>query len=349
MSKAICEELKLRSASIGNTKINTIYFGGGTPSLIEEEAFKDISKCIKNNYNLSENLEFTIEVNPEDVNEKKAHFWNSLGVNRYSIGIQSFFDNELKCMNRKHTVDQSIESVRLLQKTGCENISIDLIYGIPGSDILTWRKNLDLAFKLGVSHISVYQLTVEPNTALEKNIKTGKVRLPDEELIVDQFNLLLSRMEGNGFEHYEISNFSKPGFRSKHNASYWTGSLYYGFGPSAHSYHKKESGEESRIWNISNNQRYIRSLKEKVIPCEHENLSINDVLNEYIMTGLRTWKGCDLNFIKEKYGASFFESLKNAGRVHIENNKIIEDKGIWHLSNKGKLFADQVIADLFIV
>ena len=156
-------------------------------------------------------------------------------------------------------------------------------------------------------------------------------------------------MKSKGFEHYEISSFSKPGFRSKHNSSYWTGSPYYGFGPSAHSYFKLESGEERRIWNVSNNQSYISSIKEKVIPCEHENLSLNEKFNEYIMTGLRTWKGCDLAFIKEKYGVSFVKRLKKAGKLHFKSKKIFEENGHWYLTNKGKLFADQIIADLFIV
>ena len=173
--------------------------------------------------------------------------------------------------------------------------------------------------------------------------------MPEEELIVNQFYLLTDMMKNNGFEHYEISSFSKPGYRSKHNSSYWSGTTYFGFGPSAHSYFKVGSDEECRMWNISNNQLYIKSINEKVIPSNSEILTVNEKLNEYIMTGLRTWKGCDLEFIKDKYGLSYVKSLRKSAKEHLESKKIVEDDGHWFLSNKGKLFADQVIADLFII
>ncbi len=349
MILALCDELKLRSDKIKGKTVSSLYFGGGTPSLLNEEHFNKIKTTISKQYQLSDNIEFTLEINPEDVNEKNVRFWNEIGVNRYSVGVQSFYDDELKWMNRKHSAKQSIDSVKLLQDSGRKNISIDLIYGIPGSDIESWTKNLKLGISLNVPHMSVYQLTIEPYTVLEKNIRTGKSKIPDEDMIVDQFNLLIETLKSNGYEHYEISSFSKPGYRSNHNSSYWTGEDYFGIGPSAHSYFKNASGEECRMWNISDNHAYIRSIKANKIPCEKEILSLNEKLNEYVMTGLRTWKGCDLRFIKENYGSSAFDHIKKAGLVHFENKKIFEDKGHWHLTNKGKLFADQVIADLFII
>jgi oxygen-independent coproporphyrinogen-3 oxidase len=349
MVSAISKELILRSPDIRGQLINTIYFGGGTPSLLGKENLLKITSTIRDQYEVPDNVDFTLEVNPEDVSENNVRFWKEVGVNRYSIGVQSFCDHELTWMNRKHTAKQSLDALSLLQSLDNKNISIDLIYGLPQTDLPAWSFNLEKAMCLDVPHISVYQLAIEPDTVLERKIKSGELFKPDDDMVVDQFNMLLDNMNEHGYEHYEISSFSKPGFRSKHNISYWTGKNYFGFGPSAHSYYKDRSGLECRGWNVSDNQSYLSSLSSNKLPFEKELLSVKEKFNEYIMTRLRTWQGCDLSYVIDCYGREIYDHILKEGEKHIENNKIHKLGNVWHLTRKGKLFSDQVIADLFIV
>ena len=328
----------------GDELIDTIYFGGGTPSLLHLDEIQCILDALNKHFKISANAEITLEANPDDVAPVVLKEWLNIGINRLSLGVQSFNEEELKYMNRAHTAIESRRSIDDILEAGFTNFSIDLIFGSPFLNLGTLETNLDIIFSKKVPHVSCYALTVEPKTILNKLIEQKKVMPVNSEEQSEQFLLLMKKMREQGFEHYEISNFAQPGMRSRHNSSYWQGKPYYGFGPSAHSF----NGSNKRRWNISNNSLYIKSLQQNLIPFEEEILTQDQKLNEYIMTGLRTKEGINLNFIRDKYGIKFSEDLQVAAKKHIGSNRMIEQNNHLFLTNEGKLFADGIASDLFV-
>ncbi|MCF6168527.1 radical SAM family heme chaperone HemW [Lutibacter sp.] len=338
---AIKRELLLRKNEFGGEKIETIYVGGGTPSLLTAKELESIFFVIYDNYKVVNNAEITLEANPDDLTEQKIKELAKLPVNRLSIGIQSFFNDDLKFMNRAHTAEESKKCLTVALQY-FDNITIDLIYGVPNMNTEKWLENLKLAFKFGVPHISSYALTVEEKTALYNFIKKGKVLPLDENLALEHFNLLVTEAEKNEFVQYEISNFGKQNYFSKHNTSYWLGCNYLGIGPSAHSFNGIE-----RYWNVSNNTKYIKALVADKLPNEVETLSVNNLFNEYIMTGLRTIWGVSYQKIRKDFGEIYLQQLKkNAqpfikrGLLELTNNTLITTK-------KGKFLVDGIASDLF--
>ncbi|MER3499016.1 MAG: coproporphyrinogen III oxidase [Chitinophagaceae bacterium] len=318
-------------------RIETIYFGGGTPSLLNIEELEIILRKIKNEFDVEADGEITLETNPDDISEERLLGWKKIGINRLSIGVQSFFDNDLLWMNRAHNAEQAINNLLLATKHFF-NITVDLIYGTPTLSNEKCRQNVERAIDLGIPHLSCYALTVEPKTPLKILIREGKFSDVDAERQSEQFLLLMDWLEKAGYEHYEISNFSKPGFRSKHNSSYWSGKHYLGLGPSAHSYNG-----HSRQWNVSNNNVYIESIKKGIRPFEKEKLSPTDKLNEYIMTSLRTIEGTDLNKLQE----IIRHDLIHKSKKYIELQLMVDENNFLKLTKKGKLYADGIAADLF--
>lgn len=344
MIEAIVKEISLTQlhSDLPWPKINTLYFGGGTPSILSPVELKSILETLHNCFAFADDIEVTLEANPDDITDEKLREWKSLGVNRLSVGIQSFKDEELKWMNRVHTAEDSVACIDKIRDAGFNNFSADLIYGSPLLTDADWKKNVEIVIEKNIPHISCYALTVEPKTALDKMITLHKKEPVDPEKQASQFLLLMDWMEAAGYEHYEISNFAKPGLRSRHNSSYWSGEPYYAFGPAAHAFDGK-----TRKWNIANNSLYIQSLKNNIVPVEEETLTETQQLNEYIMTSLRTIEGLDLNYVSSEFGAEQGHKLQDAGRKYertgklkIENNRII-------LTREGKLFADGIAADLF--
>jgi oxygen-independent coproporphyrinogen-3 oxidase len=323
--------------------ITSVYFGGGTPSVLLRKELRSLMESIKKSFKILPDAEFTYEVNPDDMNEMTVPFWKQQGFNRLSIGIQSFREEDLVWMNRSHSSQQALEGLELVRNAGFTNYSIDLIYGIPGLSDEAWRGNVEKAIALDIPHISAYALTVEPKTALNTMIDQGKKEPVDPEQQARQFMILMDMMEAAGYEHYEISNFAKPGFRSKHNSSYWQGIPYFGFGPGAHSY-----DGYTRYWNVSNNARYIDSLNSNnIIPFDKEDLTETMQINEYIMTSLRTMEGIDLAFLAEKWGASKAETLKKESFSYASRGMILYNNEHIVLTREGKLFADGIASDLF--
>lgn len=345
--KAITVELQNKVHLIDGP-IASIYFGGGTPSILDKEELDLILNKCRSEFCIDEHAEITLEINPDDVNEDKFIHWKKAGINRLSIGTQSFHEEELKFMNRAHNSNEAIESIQLAQKHGFDNISIDLIYGVPNSSIASWKENLEQCIQLGVQHISAYCLTVENKTALKHWIENNKVELPKDELSSAQFDLLVETLENNGFEHYEISNFSITGKRSKHNTSYWQGKQYLGIGPSAHSF-IKDGKKHYRSWNIANNPKYIEAIENNAEYSEIEELSSKDQFNEYVLTRLRTKEG----MLKEDLALLLPKEHHNSFQLEVENyirrGILLENERQLHLSQKGKFIADKVISDLFFI
>jgi oxygen-independent coproporphyrinogen-3 oxidase len=309
---ALLKEIGLQKEYIGSEKVETIYFGGGTPSLLPATGIQEILERIREIFIVDDQAELTLEANPDDINQSILQDWKHGGFNRLSIGIQSFFDEDLRWMNRAHNAKDAEAGILMAREAGFSNISIDLIYGGPTLDNEHWKKNVDKALSFDIPHFSCYALTVEPKTPLYKMIRSKKVPDTDPDQQATQFLLLMKWMEAAGYEHYEISNFAKPGFRSRHNSSYWQGKKYLGLGPSAHSYDGL-----SRQWNVSNNNLYIRSLAKNELIFEKENLTTTQMLNEYIMTSLRTMEGIDLSSVSEKFGSVVSDTirLKAAGYI----------------------------------
>jgi oxygen-independent coproporphyrinogen-3 oxidase len=323
-------------------QIETLYFGGGTPSIIDIKDLELLFAALKEKFIFSADIEITLEANPDDISPKKLALWKKAGINRLSVGIQSFIEEELVWMNRAHTAVESLQCIEDIKAAGFTNFSVDLIYGSPLLTNDNWKRNTDKIIEKNIPHISCYALTVEPKTALNKMIIQHKKEPVDAAKQAEQFILLMDWMEQAGYDHYEISNFAIPGMKSKHNSSYWQGKRYYGFGPSAHAYDGK-----SRQWNIANNALYIQSLKNNIIPFEKEILTTTQQLNEYIMTSLRTMEGLNLVTIEERFGNKITRQLHSAigkwklgGKVLVDDNKIV-------LTKQGKLFADGIAADLF--
>ncbi len=342
MIDAMLKELVLSKSVYLDDALETIYFGGGTPSILNEQEIRKLLNAVYENYNVLPDAEITLEANPDDINEARLAEWKSLGINRFSIGIQSFQNIDLSWMNRAHNAEQALLCIHQIKAAGFKNFSVDLIYGTPNLSDEDWKKNVQTIIDLEVPHISCYALTVESNTALHKMISLKKSIDVDSEKQAAQFLLLMDWLEDAGYEHYEISNFAKPGFRSKHNSSYWQGKTYIGIGPSAHSF----DGEKRR-WNISNNALYIQYLQKSIIPFEEERLSETEKLNEYIMTSLRTIEGVDLDYVEKIFGGEIKNKLEASSTKYLNNYKLQATNHKLILTREGKLFADGIAADLF--
>ncbi|WP_343909596.1 radical SAM family heme chaperone HemW [Aquimarina litoralis] len=341
---ALCNEIKLRRSEIDDYQvIETIYFGGGTPSILTVPALKFIIDTIYENYLVSDNVEITVEANPDDLTESYVKAIASTEVNRLSIGIQSFFDEDLKLMNRAHNANEASKSISLV-KEYFDNFSIDLIYGIPGMSTDRWKENLKMALDTKAPHISSYALTVEPKTALASFVEKGIIAPVEDELAQEHFGILVDTMEQAGFEYYEFSNFGKQGYFSKNNTAYWQGKHYLGIGPSAHSYNGNE-----RSWNINNNTKYIKALQENELPKEVEKLTTTDKYNEYVMTGLRTIWGVSLKKVENTFGITYKEYLLKQAKKHIEEHLLFLDDDTLSVTKKGKFLSDGIASDLFLL
>mgnify|MGYP001946180681 CR=1 FL=1 len=340
----ICKEIATRKEYLDTDKLETIYFGGGTPSLLSKEELKLILNTIKTEYTVISEAEITLECNPDDLNKEKLKELKSAGINRLSIGIQSFIGRDLLFMNRSHTIKQAVDSVKTAQELEFDNITIDLIYGIPNLSESEWKRNIKKALDLNVTHISAYCLTSEERTAMHHDIAKGKYELPSEDITTEQFNILIEMLAENGFEQYEISNFSKKGHVSKHNSSYWKQKHFLGVGPSAHSFNGK-----TRHWNVSNNARYIKGAKENNWVAEEEILDEKTRYNEYIMTSLRTSWGVDSRYLKSNFNSSFLAHFTKESKRFILDNSLIQNGSNFTLSQKGKLLADRISSELFWV
>jgi oxygen-independent coproporphyrinogen-3 oxidase len=338
---AICKELILRKNELKRT-IDCIYFGGGTPSLLTKKDLKLIFNTIYDNFEVISDPEITLEANPDDITESKLKELKSLGINRLSLGVQSFFEEDLKLMNRAHDANEAKHSISMVKKY-FDNYSIDLIYGMPDMDLNRWKENLDIALDFDVPHLSCYALTVEPDTALKRFIEKDIVSPVDDEQAALHFDYLYNRLTKEGFEHYEFSNFSKPGYFSQNNQSYWTGKCYLGIGPSAHSF----NGSDERTWNIKHNIKYIKALNAGRLENERETLSKTDQYNEFIMTRLRIQKGVDLDEIHSRFGKSYFEYLILQSQSHLDQNNLEIVQNHLRISPQAKFLSDGIAADLF--
>jgi oxygen-independent coproporphyrinogen-3 oxidase len=324
--------------------IETIYLGGGTPSLLFPEEINELLSCVREHFTVNSSAEVTLEANPDDIQPVVLASWLAMGINRLSLGVQSFNQQELKWMNRAHNADQSIKSIQDIRAAGFTNFSVDLIYGSPLLNNEDFIKNVEIILENKIPHVSAYALTVEPKTALYKMISMKKSEPVDETRQAEQFTILLSMMEGGGLEQYEISNFAKGGYRSRHNSSYWLGKPYFGFGPAAHSY----DGKDSRRWNIANNALYIQSLEQGIVAFEEEKLTIAQQLNEVIMISLRTKEGLNLSAVGQRFGEQYGIALLKAAQKFIDENKLVNHGATLCLTNEGKFFADGIAAQLFV-
>ncbi len=322
--------------------IETLYFGGGTPSILDINDLQLLFTALRKKFVFSADIEITLEANPDDITPEKLVLWKQAGINRLSVGIQSFIEEELVWMNRAHTAAESLQCIDEIKQAGFTDFSVDLIYGSPVLSDEDWKKNVATIIEKNIPHISCYALTVEPKTALDKMIAQHKKQPVDAEKQAQQFLLLMAWMDAAGYEHYEISNFAKLDKRSKHNSGYWQGKKYYGFGPSAHAFDGKR-----RQWNIANNALYIQSLKKNIIPFEEELLTSTQQLNEYIMTSLRTMEGLSLVIVEEKFGKKICTGLKSASKKWEAGGKLICSEEKIVLTKEGKLFADGIASDLF--
>lgn len=337
----LCRELELRKNELPEKEIRTIYFGGGTPSLLTSEELQQLFAAVFANYQVAENPEITLEANPDDLSEEKLQMLKASKINRLSIGVQSFFEEDLKLMNRAHNAKEALESIQLATKY-FDNISIDLIYGIPDMSSERWKQNLQIALDLGVPHISSYALTVEPNTALHKFIEKGKIKPVDDEAAKSHFEIMVSMLKNANFRHYEFSNFGKEGYFSQNNTAYWLGKSYLGIGPSAHSY-----DGNFRKWNVSNNSLYIKALEKRELPMETEELTTTDKFNEYVMTRLRTQFGVDIAEVEVIFGVNYKNHLLKNAAVLLNKELLENNNQVLHVSSKGKFLSDGIASDLF--
>lgn len=345
MMNAIKKELFLRKDELDNKKLSSLYIGGGTPSMLSIEDIQSLIDTVLKHFEFSKDIEITLEANPDDLDSNFTKELSKTFVNRLSIGTQSFFDEDLLLMNRAHSAMQAQDSIKRVQDVGFENITIDLIYGSPTSNMEIWKQNLDKVIELQIPHVSSYALTIEPKTAFENWIKRSKINAPSEDKQNEQFFFMSDFLTSQGFDHYEISNFGKPNFHSKHNSAYWEYKPYLGIGPSAHSY----NGENIRSWNIRNNPFYIKQINNNDLPIEREILSENDCYNEMIMIGLRTQKGISQSALENTFSKDILERGEKLLKQKIEqgfvekiNDQIIIPKKHW-------FFADGIASDLFII
>jgi len=343
MIAALVKEIEIRKEELQNTVIETIYFGGGTPSVLSVNEIQQLIDAVYQNHTVVEHPEITLEANPDDLSEAKIIELSKSPINRLSIGIQSFFEKDLKLMNRAHNSEEAKESLSLATQY-FNNISVDLIYGIPDCTNEEWKENIQTALSFGVPHISSYALTVEPKTALADFIKKGIIKNVDDEKAQEQFNILMEELTIANFVHYETSNFGKENFFSRNNSSYWLGKSYLGIGPSAHSFDGKK-----RSWNLRNNTKYIKSIQQNQLPIERETLSKTDRYNEYIMTGLRTIWGISLKKISNDFGEKYVMYLESQAKKHIEQELLYIENQVLKTTQKGKFLSDGIASDLFML
>lgn len=343
MVSALANEIAMRKDEFKDEVVETIYFGGGTPSILEIADLRWLIEEVFQHYNVTENPEITVEANPDDLSEERIIALSQNKVNRLSIGIQSFFEDDLKLMNRAHNVAEAKKGLEMATKY-FDNITIDLIYGMPEMSREKWLQNIQTALSYNIPHISSYALTVEPKTALHQFIQKGVIPPLDDDLAQEHFHLLVDTLEEHGFVHYELSNFGKEGYFSKNNSSYWLGKKYLGIGPSAHSY-----DGEKRGWNIANNSLYLKSLAENKLPIEIETLTKTDRYNEYIMTGLRTIWGVSLNRIETEFGANYLNYLQQQAAKYIDDHLLFVDDNILRTTKRGKFLSDGIASDLFLL
>lgn len=343
MVQALVKEMQMRKSEFEKEIVETIYFGGGTPSVLSDVELDFLIDAVYANFKVAENPEITLEANPDDLSDERIVELAGSRINRLSIGIQSFFENDLKMMNRAHNAEEAKKSLETATRY-FDNISIDLIYGIPGMTNEMWKQNIETALSFGIPHISSYALTVEPKTALKKLIQTGKVSEPKDEVAQEHFMILVEMLQQHGFIHYELSNFGKPDYFSKNNSAYWLGKKYIGIGPSAHSY-----DGISRSWNIANNPIYLKEIEAGKLPGEVEILTANDRYNEYIMTGLRTIWGVSLNRIQNEFGEEVLQYLQKQSEKFIADGLLAVEKNILKTTPKGKFLADGIASDLFLI
>ena len=341
MVLALAKEIAMRKTEFSTEIVETIYFGGGTPSVLSNDEINFLIAEVYKNYKVVENPEITLEANPDDLSTERIFELSKSPINRLSIGIQSFYEEDLKMMNRAHNSAEAINCLTEATKY-FDNISLDLIYGIPGLTDEMWKKNIETALSFGIPHISSYALTVEPKTALRKLIDTGKIAEPQDEVASNHFMILVESLQKNGFIHYELSNFGKEGYFSKNNSAYWLGKKYIGIGPSAHSY-----DGEKRGWNIANNSLYLKSIQNDELPIETEILTISDRYNEYIMTGLRTIWGVSLERIETEFGLDYLDYLNKQSQKFLEDDLLFIENNILKPTAKGKFLTDGIASDLF--
>jgi oxygen-independent coproporphyrinogen-3 oxidase len=344
MVDAICAELILKKERLAGAQVGSIYFGGGTPSVLTAAALHKIFNTITQHFTVAHDAEITLEANPDDLDAKKIAELRQLPVNRFSIGIQSFFNEDLIWMNRAHNATEAETCVKRSQDAGFENLSIDLIYGYPLLTNEKWQSNIQKALQLESPHISAYSLTVEPRTALASAIKRGKQVPLNDEQSADQFEILINKTAACGFEHYEISNFAKPGKYAVHNTNYWRGVPYLGIGPSAHGF-----DGSNRYLNIANNAQYLTALSNGKLAETVEELDQYDRFNEYMMTALRTMWGVDLNKIKNQYGPAYLQDTMKNIQPFMERNWLQLDADTLKLTHDGKYFADYIASELFLI
>lgn len=342
---ALCNEIKFTPPFNSKEIIETIYFGGGTPSILSCEQLSLIFHAVNRKYKIAKNAEVTLEANPDDISDESLEAWLELGFNRLSVGLQSFDEKELQWMNRAHHANQSINALEQIKKSDFENYSIDLIYGSPLQTDEQLLHNLDIVHAYEVPHISCYGLTIEPRTKLHQLVKKGKQTTTDDLKQSSQFMLIMQWMREHGYDHYEVSNYALPGMKSRHNSSYWEGKPYYGFGPSAHSF----DGKRTRKWNIANNALYIKSLEQDLIPFEGELLTDEQLINEYVMTSLRTSDGMDLQKISRNWGADHVKRIEILSEKFLQKDQLIKENDCYKLTDKGMLMADGIAADLFFI
>jgi len=339
------QEIELRASYLENKKVESIYFGGGTPSILQAKEIDDLIGKVAKYFEISSDAEITLEANPDDLDKKKVQELRNTEINRFSIGIQSFFEEDLKWMNRAHNSEEARSSIMRVQDAGFENITSDLIYGYPLLTNSKWKSNMQSLIELEIPHISSYSMTVEKKTTLAHLINKGKTPALNEEQSAEQMLMLIDTLTSLGYEHYEISNFAKPDRYARHNSNYWKGKPYLGIGPSAHSFNGT-----SRSWNIANNALYIKGILTKELPFETEQLSKNDRFNEYVMTSLRTKWGIDKKYVEKEFGNDYLSSILKNIEEYVHNQEVlISEEGIISLSLSGKLLADQIAAELFIV
>jgi len=345
MVSALAKEMAMRKSQFEfeDEVVETIYFGGGTPSVLTSTEINFLINSVYQNFNVAENPEITLEANPDDLSDERINELSNSRINRLSIGIQSFFDDDLQIMNRAHNSAEARKSLSEAVKY-FDNISIDLIYGIPGMSNEKWQQNIETALSFGIPHISSYALTVEPKTALKKLIQEGKIGKPNDEVASQHFQILVETLESAGFVHYELSNFGKEDYFSKNNSAYWLGKKYLGIGPSAHSY-----DGISRSWNVSNNSLYLKAIESDSLPNEKEILSVMDRYNEYIMTGLRTIWGVSLDRIERDFGKRYVDYLLRQAQRFLADGLLSLENRVLKTTKKGKFLADGIASDLFLV
>lgn len=340
MIRALAKEIAMRKSEVQD-EVETIYFGGGTPSVLQIEDIRFLIDEVYKNYKVVQNPEITLEANPDDLTDFQILKFSDSQINRLSIGIQSFFEEDLQLMNRAHN---AVQAKKCLEKAikYFDNITIDLIYGIPNMSDQRWLENIETALSFDIPHISSYALTVEPKTALKKLIEKGKIPQPKEESAERHFFLLVETLTKKGFVHYELSNFGKEGYFSKNNTSYWLGKKYIGIGPSAHSYNGTH-----RSWNVSNNSVYIKEIEKGKLPSETEKLTISDRYNEYVMTGLRTIWGISLDKIQADFGQNYYDYLIQTSEKLLSNGLLQNNGQKITVTQKGKFLSDGIASELF--